>query len=108
MLDSYRMRLRTYVRLWAPTLKAMRQQQVVLSSGTGCCAVGSRPARDVADDVVPTAVSQGQSNDTKSLQGAYDDIFMQYQVDFTTYGHIHVYARCVCSGHRRVLPVGRP
>jgi len=43
-------------------------------------------------------VLQGQSNDTKSLQGAYDDVFMQYQVDFTTYGHIHVYSRCVfCS-----------
>jgi hypothetical protein len=50
--------------------------------------------RAVADDAAPAAVSQGQSNDTKSLQGAFDDVFMQYQVDFTTYGHIHTYARC--------------
>ena len=46
---------------------------------------------------------QGQSNDTKSLQGAYDNIFMQYQVDFTTYGHIHVYSRCVHGAHIAVV-----
>lgn len=47
---------------------------------------------------------QGQSNDTKSLQGAYDDVFMQYQVDFTTYGHIHVYSRCVISFSAEGIP----
>ena len=37
--------------------------------------------------------AQGQDSDTTELQAAFDDLFMQYQVDFTTYGHVHTYAR---------------